>query len=152
MTEKAKRVMLSRAVATVLAVSLVPSVAAAQLTDAVTPPAVVQEAEVQQTEQTLEAAAEEKELQQVQEVRQETAALAAEGSLQTQINAAPEGVKTRITLQGNVSGDLTIPAGKNIVLNLGGFTLTNKSGHTITNNGTPVSYTHLDVYKRQMQS
>ena len=57
MTEKAKRVMLSRAVATVLAVSLVPSVAAAQLADTITPPAVVQEAEVQQTEKTLEAAA-----------------------------------------------------------------------------------------------
>ena len=56
-------------------------------------------------------------------------------TLQDQINAAEAGVETRITLQGNVSEDLTIPAGKNIVLNLGGFKLTNVSGHTITNNG-----------------
>ena len=48
MTEKAKRVMLSRAAAALLAASLVPSVAAAQLADTTTPPAVVQEAEVQQ--------------------------------------------------------------------------------------------------------
>ena len=136
MTEKAKRVMLSRAVATVLAVSLVPSVAAAQLADTITPPAVVQEAEVQQTEQTLEAAAEEKELQQVQEVRQEAAALAAEGSLQAQIDNAVEGQVTTLTLQGETSEDLTIPAGKIIVLDLNGHKLTNVSGHTITNNGT----------------
>ena len=137
MTEKAKRVMLSRAVATVLAASLVPSVAAAQLADTITPPAVVQEAEVQQTEQTLEAAAEEKELQQVQEVRQEAAALAAEGSLQTKIDNAVKGQVTTLTLQGETSEDLTIPAGKIIVLNLAeGSKLTNVSGHTITNNGT----------------
>ena len=137
MTEKAKRVMLSRAVATVLAVSLVPSVAAAQLADTITPPAVVQEAEVQQTEQTLEAAAEEKELQQVQEVRQEAAALAAEGSLQAKIDNAVKGQVTTLTLQGETSEDLTIPAGKIIVLNLAeGSKLTNVSGHTITNNGT----------------
>ena len=91
MNENAKRVILSRAVAVLLAASLVPSVSAAQLADAVTPPAVVQEAEVQQTEQTLEPAAEEKELQQVQELRQEAAALAAEGSLQAQIDAAVAG-------------------------------------------------------------
>ena len=57
-------------------------------------------------------------------------------TLQAQIDAAEAGVETRITLQGDVSEDLTIPADKNIVLNLGGFTLTNKSDHTITNNGT----------------
>ena len=56
-------------------------------------------------------------------------------TLQDQINAAEAGVETRITLQGDVSEDLTILAGKNIVLNLGGFKLTNVSGHTITNNG-----------------
>ena len=138
MTEKAKRVMLSRAVATVLAVSLVPSVAAAQLADTITPPAVVQEAEVQQTEQALEAAAEEKELQQVQEVRQEAAALAAEGSLQAQIDAAVANQVKTLTLQGETSEDLTIPAGKIIVLNLAeGSKLTNKTKtHTITNYGT----------------
>lgn len=65
-----------------------------------------------------------------------TTAPQAEQTLQYQINAAQDGVETRITLQGNVSEDLTIPAGKNIVLNLGGFKLTNVSGHTITNNGT----------------
>ena len=57
-------------------------------------------------------------------------------TLQDQINAAEAGVETRITLQGNVSEDLTIPADKKIVLDLGGFKLTNVSGHTITNNGT----------------
>ena len=45
-----------------------------------------------------------------------TAAPQAEQTLQEQINAAPEGVETRITLQGDVSEDLTIPADKNIVL------------------------------------
>ena len=136
MNENAKRVILSRAAAALLAASLVPSVSAAQLADAMTPPAVVQEAEVQQTEQTLEPAAEEKELQQVQEVRQEAAALAAEGSLQTQIEAAVAGQVTTLTLQGETSEDLTIPAGKSIVLDLNGHTLTNKTGHTITNYGT----------------
>ena len=136
MTEKAKRVMLSRAVAAFLAVSLVPTVSAAEIANALTPPAVVQEAEVQQTEQTLEPAAEEKELQQVQEVRQEAAALAAEGSLQAQIDNAVDGQVKTLTLQGETSEDLTIPAGKNIVLDLNGHTLTNQSGHTITNYGT----------------
>ena len=65
-----------------------------------------------------------------------TTAPQAEQTLQEQINTAPDGVETRITLQGDVSEDLTIPAGKNIVLNLGTFKLTNKAGHTITNNGT----------------
>ena len=136
MNENAKRVILSRAVAALLAASLVPSASAAQLADTITPPAVVQEAEVQQTEQTLEAAAEEKELQQVQEVRQEAAALVAEGSLQARIDNAVEGQVTTLTLQGETSEDLTIPAGKIIVLDLNGHTLTNKSGHTITNYGT----------------
>ena len=58
-------------------------------------------------------------------------------TLQEQINAAEAGVETRITLQGDVSEDLTIPADKNIVLELAaGSKLTNVSGHTITNNGT----------------
>lgn len=57
-------------------------------------------------------------------------------TLQDQISNAPDGQQTTITLQGDVSEDLTIPAGKNIVLNLGGFKLTNVSDHTITNNGT----------------
>lgn len=58
-------------------------------------------------------------------------------TLQEQINNAPDGQQTTITLQGEVSEDLTIPAGKNIVLELtAGSKLTNVSGHTITNNGT----------------
>lgn len=65
-----------------------------------------------------------------------TTAPQSEQTLQDQITAAPDGVETRITLQGNVSGDLTIPADKKIVLDLGSFKLTNVSGHTITNNGT----------------
>lgn len=58
-------------------------------------------------------------------------------TLQDQINAATSGVETRITLQGDVREDLTIPADKNIVLELAeGSKLTNVSDHTITNNGT----------------
>ena len=57
-------------------------------------------------------------------------------TLQEEVNAAPAAEPTTITLKGNINEDVTIPAGKNIVLNLGGFTLTNKSDHTITNNGT----------------
>lgn len=57
-------------------------------------------------------------------------------TLQDQISNAPDGQQTTITLQGDVSEDLTIPAGKNIVLNLGTFKLTNKTKtHTITNKG-----------------
>lgn len=59
-----------------------------------------------------------------------------EQTLQKQINAAPKDVQTRITLQGDLSGDVTIPAEKNILLDLGGHKITNKAGHTITNNGT----------------
>ena len=66
-----------------------------------------------------------------------TSAPQAEQTLQAQINAAPDGVETRITLQGDVRGDLTIPSNKKIVLELAeGSKLTNVSGHTITNNGT----------------
>ena len=66
-----------------------------------------------------------------------TSAPQAEKTLQEQIKAAPDGVETRITLQGDVSGDLTIPTNKNIVLELAaGSKLTNVSDHTITNNGT----------------
>ena len=60
-------------------------------------------------------------------------------TLQEEINAAPDAEPdaepTTITLKSDISEDVTIPAGKNIVLNLGGFTLTNKSNHSITNNG-----------------
>ena len=60
----------------------------------------------------------------------------AELTIQEQINAAEDGVQTRITLQGDLSEDVTIPAEKNILLDLGGHKITNKAGHTITNNGT----------------
>ena len=70
-----------------------------------------------------------------QEEENEPAPLAS--TLQDQINAATSGVETRITLQGDVSEDLTIPADKIIVLELAeGSKLTNVSDHTITNNGT----------------
>ena len=59
-----------------------------------------------------------------------------EQTLQEQIDAAPRDVQTRITLQGNLSEDVTIPAEKNILLDLNGHKLTNVSGNTITNNGT----------------
>lgn len=60
----------------------------------------------------------------------------AEMTIQEQINAAEKGVQTRITLQGDLSEDVTIPAEKNILLDLNGHKLTNVSGNTITNNGT----------------
>lgn len=41
-----------------------------------------------------------------------------------------------ITLAGDAKGDVVIPAGKTITLDLGGHKLTNVSGNTITNEGT----------------
>lgn len=41
-----------------------------------------------------------------------------------------------ITLAGNAKGDIVIPAGKTITLDLGGHKLTNVKEHTIVNNGT----------------
>ena len=41
-----------------------------------------------------------------------------------------------ITLAGDAKGDVVIPAGKTITLDLGGHKLTNVKGHTIVNNGT----------------
>lgn len=41
-----------------------------------------------------------------------------------------------ITLAGDAKGDIVIPAGKTITLDLGGHKLTNVSGDTITNKGT----------------
>lgn len=48
--------------------------------------------------------------------------------------AAQSGAK--ITLAGDAKGDIVIPAGKTITLDLGGHKLTNVSGNTITNEGT----------------
>lgn len=48
--------------------------------------------------------------------------------------AAQSGAK--ITLAGDAKGDIVIPAGKTITLDLGGHKLTNVKEHTIVNNGT----------------
>ena len=120
MNEKQKREMLTKAVSALLAASLVPTVSAAEIANALTPAAIVQETEVQQTEQEL------------------NLAVYAQASLQAQIDKAVAGQVTTLTLQGETSEDLTIPAGKIIVLNLAeGSKLTNKTKtHTITNYGT----------------
>ncbi len=55
-------------------------------------------------------------------------------TLQEAINAATDG--QTVTLQEDTAEDITIPADKNIVLNLNGKTLTNVSNHTIINQGT----------------
>ena len=48
-----------------------------------------------------------------------------------------EAIETNeIRLTANVTGDLVIPAGKTVTLDLNGHTLTAKSSHAITNNGT----------------
>ena len=56
-------------------------------------------------------------------------------TLQGAVNAAGED-KTTIELIEDTEEDITIPAGKNIVLDLNGNDITNISSHTITNNGT----------------
>ena len=57
-------------------------------------------------------------------------------TLQDQISNAPDGQQTTITLRNACQEDVVIPAGKNIVLDLNGQTLSNSKDHTITNNGT----------------
>ena len=57
-------------------------------------------------------------------------------SLADAIKAAPDNVQTTITLRNACQEDVVIPAGKNIVLDLNGQTLSNSKDHTITNNGT----------------
>lgn len=53
-------------------------------------------------------------------------------ALQAAVNAGGE-----IVLDDNITASITIPAGKNITLDLNGQTLTNEAGnHTITNEGT----------------
>ena len=49
---------------------------------------------------------------------------------------AKDDEETTITLSDNIEGDFTVAENKNIVLDLNGYKITNKSGHTITNNGT----------------
>ena len=52
------------------------------------------------------------------------------------LETAANNEETTITLSGNIEGDFTVAENKNIVLDLNGYKITNKSGHTITNNGT----------------
>lgn len=52
------------------------------------------------------------------------------------LKTAADNEETTITLSNDIEGDFTVAENKNIVLDLNGFKITNKSGHTITNNGT----------------
>ena len=52
------------------------------------------------------------------------------------LETAADNEETTITLSDNIEGDFTVAENKNIVLDLNGYKITNKSGHTITNNGT----------------
>lgn len=54
-------------------------------------------------------------------------------ALQAAINDAGEG--DVIQLAANITGNITVPEGKDITLDLNGFTLTNESDHTIMNYG-----------------
>lgn len=56
----------------------------------------------------------------------------------TSVNKAIEAAKDddTITLVANVIEDVVIPEDKTLTLDLGGYTLTNQSGHTIYNKGT----------------
>lgn len=58
------------------------------------------------------------------------------GTLQSQVDAASG--ETTVSLTEDVTEDITIPAGKTIILDLAGHKLTNGTGDTITNNGTLV--------------
>ena len=55
-------------------------------------------------------------------------------TLQELINNAAEPVSAK--LEGNIAGSLTVPQGKNITLDLNGFTLTGGDSHAILNRGT----------------
>ena len=55
-------------------------------------------------------------------------------ALQQAIDAAEDGATVQMT--SDVTGNITIAEGKNIVLDLNGFTLTGEGNHTIVNNGT----------------
>ena len=52
------------------------------------------------------------------------------------LETAADNEETTITLSDDIEGDFTVAENKNIVLDLNGYKITNKSGHTITNNGT----------------
>ena len=55
-------------------------------------------------------------------------------ALQQAIDAASDGATVQMT--SNITGNISIAEGKNIVLDLNGFTLTGEGNHTIVNNGT----------------
>lgn len=55
-------------------------------------------------------------------------------SVQAAVDAANEG--DTVKLLADAAEDVTVAEGKNLTLDLNGFTLTNVKGHTITNNGT----------------
>ena len=55
-------------------------------------------------------------------------------TLQELINNAAEPVSVK--LEGNIAGSLTVPQGKNVTLDLNGFTLTGGDTHAILNRGT----------------
>ena len=55
-------------------------------------------------------------------------------SIQSAIDAANKG--DTVKLLADAAEDVTVAEGKNLTLDLNGFTLTNVKGHTITNNGT----------------
>lgn len=58
-------------------------------------------------------------------------------ALQKQLEAGGE-----VKLTANVTGDFTVPAGKTVILNLNGKTITNSTGHTITvENGAALTIT-----------
>ena len=55
-------------------------------------------------------------------------------NLQELINNATEPVSAK--LEGNIAGSLTVPQGKDVTLDLNGFTLTGGDSHAILNHGT----------------
>jgi len=55
-------------------------------------------------------------------------------TLQELINNATEPVSAK--LEGNIAGSLTVPQGKDVTLDLNGFTLTGGDSHAILNHGT----------------
>ena len=55
-------------------------------------------------------------------------------TLQELINNATEPVSAK--LEGNIAGSLTVPQGKDVTLDLNGFTLTGDDSHAILNHGT----------------
>ena len=57
-------------------------------------------------------------------------------ALQQAIDAAADGETVQVQMTSDVTGNITIADGKNIVLDLNGYTLTGEGNHTIVNNGT----------------